>query len=258
VARLSLLSPARAPARPLAQVEKYAAPETCKLLIGNKSDRTDRAITEAEGAALAKELGMPLLETSARTSDNVEAAFNKMAENLIKMRCVAASAGWSWRTQRAGAARASRLPHERAAKAAPARHGAVRAHSLAGPPASCLPDAALSTVPLTPPLSSFPPQRRGREGEQQGKGLPGRRAGEKVGRLLLSDGGCGARAGAAQRRVGICEKEGNTEKGVSLSPSRRRFSPLSAVSRQRSSQWGRRCWHDWGIFVVLVRYYGAL
>lgn len=70
----------------LKEVEKYAAPETCKLLIGNKSDRTDRAITEAEGAALAKELGMPLLETSARTSDNVEAAFNKMAENLIKMR----------------------------------------------------------------------------------------------------------------------------------------------------------------------------
>ena len=71
------------------EVEKYAAPETCKLLIGNKSDRTDRAISESEGAALAKELGMPLLETSARTSDNVEAAFNKMAENLIKMRCVA-------------------------------------------------------------------------------------------------------------------------------------------------------------------------
>ena len=70
----------------LKEVEKYAAPETCKLLIGNKSDRTDRAISEAEGAALAKELGMPLLETSARTSDNVEAAFNKMAENLIKMR----------------------------------------------------------------------------------------------------------------------------------------------------------------------------
>ena len=86
VARLAF-SPRRAP---LAQVEKYAAPETCKLLIGNKSDRTDRAITEAEGAALAKELGMPLLETSARTSDNVEAAFNKMAENLIKMRCVRA------------------------------------------------------------------------------------------------------------------------------------------------------------------------
>ena len=76
----------------LKEVEKYAAPETCKLLIGTKSDRTDRAITEAEGAALAKELGMPLLETSARTSDNVEAAFNKMAENLIKMRCVVPAA----------------------------------------------------------------------------------------------------------------------------------------------------------------------
>lgn len=71
----------------LREVEKYAAPETAKLLIGNKSDRSDRAVSEGEGAALAKELGgMPFLETSARTSDNVEAAFIKMAENLIAMR----------------------------------------------------------------------------------------------------------------------------------------------------------------------------
>jgi len=70
----------------LKEVERYAAPETCKLLIGNKSDRTDRAVSDSEGAALAKELGMPFLETSARTSDNVEAAFIKMAENLIQMR----------------------------------------------------------------------------------------------------------------------------------------------------------------------------
>jgi Ras-related protein Rab-1A len=71
----------------LKEVEKYAAPETAKLLIGNKSDRSDRAVSEGEGAALAKELGgMPFLETSARTSDNVEAAFIKMAENLIAMR----------------------------------------------------------------------------------------------------------------------------------------------------------------------------
>ena len=41
---------------------------------------------------LAEELGMPFIETSARTADNVEAAFVKMARELIKARCVRA---WS-------------------------------------------------------------------------------------------------------------------------------------------------------------------
>jgi len=78
----------------LKEVEKYAAPETCKLLIGNKSDRTDRAVTEAEGTAVSRELSMPFLETSARTSENVEAAFIKMAEDLIKLRCVQRGSGF--------------------------------------------------------------------------------------------------------------------------------------------------------------------
>lgn len=75
----------------LKEVDRYAAPETCKLLIGNKSDRSDKTVTEAEGTALAKELGMPFLETSARTADNVENAFVKMAEQLITMRMAAAA-----------------------------------------------------------------------------------------------------------------------------------------------------------------------
>jgi hypothetical protein len=37
---------------------------------------------------LALELNMPFLETSARTADNVEAAFIKMAEELMRMKYV--------------------------------------------------------------------------------------------------------------------------------------------------------------------------
>ena len=70
----------------LVEVDKYAQADTCKLLIGNKSDRTDRVVSEAEGAALARELNMPFLETSARTAENVEAAFVKMAETLMKLK----------------------------------------------------------------------------------------------------------------------------------------------------------------------------
>ena len=70
----------------LVEVDKYAQADTCKLLIGNKSDRTDRVISEAEGAALARELNMPFLETSARTAENVESAFIKMAEQLLRLK----------------------------------------------------------------------------------------------------------------------------------------------------------------------------
>lgn len=72
----------------LKEVDRYASPDTCKLLIGNKSDRSDKVVSEGEGATLGKELNMPFLETSARTAENVEAAFIRMAEQLIKMRCV--------------------------------------------------------------------------------------------------------------------------------------------------------------------------
>lgn len=70
----------------LKEVDRYASPDTCKLLIGNKSDRSDKVVSESEGAGLGKELSMPFLETSARTAENVEAAFIRMAEQLIKMR----------------------------------------------------------------------------------------------------------------------------------------------------------------------------
>ena len=70
----------------LLEVDKYAQADTAKLLIGNKSDRTDRVVSQEEGAALARELNMPFLETSARTADNVEAAFKEITEQLIKSR----------------------------------------------------------------------------------------------------------------------------------------------------------------------------
>ena len=72
----------------LTEVDKYAQTDPCKLLIGNKCDRTDRVVTEQEGSTLSRELNMPFLETSARTAENVEAAFVRMAEQLIKNKCV--------------------------------------------------------------------------------------------------------------------------------------------------------------------------
>lgn len=70
----------------LAEVNRYSNEGTCKLLIGNKSDRSDRKITEQQGQEFAARLDMPFLETSAKTADNVEVAFLAMASELIKAR----------------------------------------------------------------------------------------------------------------------------------------------------------------------------
>jgi GTPase SAR1 family protein len=60
------------------------------MLVGNKSDRTDRTVTTEEGRSLADELKMPFLETSARTAENVDSAFLRMAEQLLEAKLDAA------------------------------------------------------------------------------------------------------------------------------------------------------------------------
>ena len=51
-----------------------------KILIGNKSDWTEkRAITAEQGQELANELGIKFMETSARVNDGVEEAFFTLA-----------------------------------------------------------------------------------------------------------------------------------------------------------------------------------
>jgi Ras-related protein Rab-8A len=47
-----------------------------KILIGNKCDWAEkRVVTEDQGRALAQELGIPFIETSAKSNTNVEEAF---------------------------------------------------------------------------------------------------------------------------------------------------------------------------------------
>lgn len=68
----------------LHEVERYASPGTVKLLVGNKCDREDRVVSTKMGEEFANNLNLPFLETSAKTSENVEAAFLAMAHELIK------------------------------------------------------------------------------------------------------------------------------------------------------------------------------
>lgn len=71
----------------LKEVNRYAAEGTCKLLVGNKSDRTtDRVVTPEQAKEFADDIGVPFLETSAKSAANVEEAFLTMAGELIKQR----------------------------------------------------------------------------------------------------------------------------------------------------------------------------
>merc|ERR1739844_213377 len=71
----------------LKEVNRYASEGTCKLLVGNKSDRTaDKVVTTEQAKEFADELRIPFLETSAKSAKNVEEAFLTMAGELVKQR----------------------------------------------------------------------------------------------------------------------------------------------------------------------------
>jgi len=71
----------------LKEVNRYASEGTCKLLVGNKSDRTiDKVVTTEQAKEFADELGIEFLETSAKSAKNVEEAFLAMAGELIRQR----------------------------------------------------------------------------------------------------------------------------------------------------------------------------
>jgi len=88
------LSPPASPLRPLnplvltapdirtwfQNVEQHATEGVHKILIGNKCDWTEkRVVSEDQGRALAQELGIPFIETSAKSNVNVEEAFFSLA-----------------------------------------------------------------------------------------------------------------------------------------------------------------------------------
>lgn len=66
-----------------ANIEQHASEGVNKILIGNKSDWTDkRAVTEEAGRELANELGIKFMETSAKVNEGVEEAFFTLARSV--------------------------------------------------------------------------------------------------------------------------------------------------------------------------------
>eukprot|EP01120_Amphizonella_sp_Union-15-10_P008250 TRINITY_DN2928_c0_g1_i1.p1 TRINITY_DN2928_c0_g1~~TRINITY_DN2928_c0_g1_i1.p1 ORF type:complete len:201 (-),score=43.95 TRINITY_DN2928_c0_g1_i1:111-713(-) len=68
----------------LKDINKYAAEDVNRVLVGNKQDETSkRSVTTSEAKAFAEETDMPYVETSAKTGSNVDTAFLKLAEQIL-------------------------------------------------------------------------------------------------------------------------------------------------------------------------------
>lgn len=69
----------------MSEIEKYAQENVSKLLIGNKSDLSDkRQVSYEEGSQLAQQLNIKFIETSAKNSNNIDSAFESMALDVLK------------------------------------------------------------------------------------------------------------------------------------------------------------------------------
>ncbi|MFH4975098.1 hypothetical protein AB6A40_001807 [Gnathostoma spinigerum] len=67
----------------LLEIDRYACENVNKLLVGNKCDLTAKRAVELTAAKeYADQLGIPFLETSAKSSTNVEQAFLTMAAEI--------------------------------------------------------------------------------------------------------------------------------------------------------------------------------
>ena len=70
----------------LIEIEKSANKNVYKILIGNKCDLEEkRAVTYQEGKDLADSNGMKFIETSAKTCQQVNEAFETLTQEIIKL-----------------------------------------------------------------------------------------------------------------------------------------------------------------------------
>ncbi|XP_040845658.1 ras-related protein Rab-37 isoform X2 [Ochotona curzoniae] len=68
----------------LTEIHEYAQRDVVIMLLGNKADVSgERVIRSEDGETLAREYGVPFMETSAKTGMNVELAFLAIAKELI-------------------------------------------------------------------------------------------------------------------------------------------------------------------------------
>lgn len=66
----------------LAELERYAAEDVRRILVGNKSDLPNRQVAAKDALELADRLGLEYIETSAKDQTNVDQVFMTLAKNI--------------------------------------------------------------------------------------------------------------------------------------------------------------------------------
>jgi Ras-related protein Rab-10 len=73
----------------LRNIDENANEDVVKMIMGNKLDMEDkRVITTERGAAVAKDHGIPFVETSAKTNINVSRAFHDITLRILEKVCL--------------------------------------------------------------------------------------------------------------------------------------------------------------------------
>jgi Ras-related protein Rab-1A len=66
-------------------VQNLANPNFCKLLVGNKIDLEEKSVVrKGEGQQMADSLGIPFIETSAKSTENVQELFTQMCREVSR------------------------------------------------------------------------------------------------------------------------------------------------------------------------------
>ena len=76
-------------------IDKFAKEGVFKILVGNKSDLTDkRQVSKERGKQLADAYGIPFIETSAKSNENIEKLFIDSTKAFLEKQSKTGNSGF--------------------------------------------------------------------------------------------------------------------------------------------------------------------
>ena len=68
----------------LNEADIYASPNIVKMVVANKIDKANRAVTKEEGLRFARKHSMLFIEASAKSKEGVQIAFEELVEKILQ------------------------------------------------------------------------------------------------------------------------------------------------------------------------------